>query len=139
MRNRKTCLIGLIFLCTILFSCSIVRNVRIQGDINADKELLVQYRQKIVLLRSKIIRDETITVERLREFYDPAMKGLVTEYNILAEEGKTLTAEDGELWQDWRIRVMELGNEVRMIERIYEGEIHGAKIETMYWEHRLLG
>ena len=32
----------------------------------------------------------------------------------------------------------QLGNEVRMIERIYDGEIHGAKIETMYWEHRLL-
>ncbi len=138
MRNRKTCLIGLIFLCTILFSCSIVRNVRIQGDINADKELLVQYRTKIVLLRSKIIRDETITTERLREYYDPAMQGLVAEYNILAEEGKTLTAKDGELWQDWRIRVMELGNEVRTLERIYEGEIHGTKIETMYWEHRLL-
>jgi len=120
MRERKAYLI--LFICMFLVSCSLVRNVRIQGDINEDRELLVQYRTKIVLLRSEIIRDENIPVERVRDFYDPAIKGLVTEYNILAEEGKTLRAEDKERWHVWRVRVLELGSEIKLLERIYKGE-----------------
>jgi hypothetical protein len=130
MRERKAYLI--IFFCMILFSCSVVSNIRIQGDINTDKKLLVEYRKKIVLLRSQIIRDDTITIERITDFYDPAIKGLVIEYNILAEEGKTLRAEDKDMWEDWRLRVMELGNDVKKLERIYKAEVHGARLETYY-------
>ena len=125
MRNKR--IVSLLFIVLLLVvSCSIVKQVSIQSDINADKEILVGCRTDIVVLRSEIVRNETIPISRIVTYYESVFKGLIHEYNFLAEEAKQLTSEDMARWQEWRIRVQELRTNVDKVERIYENEIHGG-------------
>lgn len=124
MRNRR--IVGLLVVVLLLASCSILRQVSIQTDINTYKEILVKCRTDIVVLRSEIVRNETIHVTRIVTYYESVFKGLIHKYNFLAEEAKQLTSEDMTRWQEWRIRVLQLRTDVDKVKRIYENEIHGG-------------
>ena len=107
-------------------SCSMIKQVSVQSDINDDKKDLVSIRVDLVTLRSKIVRNDTIPVSRIVTYYESVFKGLIAEYNSLAEEAKGLTSESMDRWQEWRIRVMELRTNVDKVRCIYENEIHGG-------------
>jgi hypothetical protein len=98
-----------------------------------NKELLVSYKARISTLRSRIILSESIPEERIKDFYNPYIQGLVVEYNSLAQIGREIDTITDPKYNEWVKYLKSLGDKIEVVEKLLDVDLkitNPSKSET---------
>jgi len=110
----------LICMVMMLSSCAMIQGLLGKDQLNEEKQMLIQDKKKFVALRTELITTSKISDERIKNFFNPTMKGLNQQLNILLRQAKQLENTSDEIYPQWKKMLVEFHGSLEKVQKIYE-------------------